>query len=276
MSSLEVAITYITADGGRTHAPMVEAEVNGLRTLLVVDTGSTDHILTTDLVEALGLQTTEGETGTDSSGAPVPSWCLATATVTLARRELRIHDLVVIPPPEPFRTGGIGGILSPQHLAAPEWAVLDMAADRFCLLEADADLADWLARSHEDGGLADRLEPAPSDGTVMTTAAIAPHEPVPTMLDTGARVTEFATSAVPGIEEGERRSVGRGVGGTERFGRAVTDRELILGSQRIPLASLVLVDGHGDALGLVGMDVLRGTVLALNGDQQRPIWWLRP
>ena len=52
---MHAAITFATADGGTTHSPLVEAQVSGVATRLILDTGATDHLLTVDLCEAADL-----------------------------------------------------------------------------------------------------------------------------------------------------------------------------------------------------------------------------
>ena len=108
-------ITFEAVDG-TTHAPLVEARVNGVRTLLILDTGASDHLLTIDLCEAAGVATEPGEPGTDSTGSAVPSWQAREVTVRIGEVDFAISEVVVIGTPPPFRSGGIGGILSPQRL----------------------------------------------------------------------------------------------------------------------------------------------------------------
>ncbi|HLE89058.1 MAG TPA: retropepsin-like aspartic protease, partial [Candidatus Limnocylindria bacterium] len=134
---LDVPITFDVGGGQTTHAPMVHATVRGTPTRLIVDTGSDAHILTIELAEAVGLAAAPGEAGTDSSGASVPSWTLGEVAVSVAEHEFALHDVVAITAPGPFAGWGIGGILSPQHLEPGAWAVLDLAAERFFMLDAD-------------------------------------------------------------------------------------------------------------------------------------------
>jgi hypothetical protein len=273
---LDAPLVFETANGP-THAPMVEAEVGGLPTRLIVDTGSTVHILTTELTERLGLTPEPGEPGTDSSGGSVPSWRLPAVEVTVAGHRFAFDDVVVITAPEPFRTGGIGGILSPQLLHPSARVVLDLRGGRLAMLEAEAaELEAWLADRCPDLQRV-VLPGVEGDGTVLIEAGVAPFAPVVTMLDTGAKVTQFAAAAVPGLEGGERSSSGRGVGGGETFGIEVHGQQLAVGNARLPIPRLMVgEDGHGDALGLVGMDLLRGTVLVVGADRDRLIEWLVP
>ena len=93
------------------------------------------------------------------------------------------------------------------------------------------------------------------------------------MLDSGGRQTQFTASTLPGLVGGQQRSSGRGVGGSEAFGSEVTGQRLRVGGAAIPLHSLHLVDAMEGRDGLVGMDLLRGTVLTVSGDATRPVLW---
>jgi hypothetical protein len=265
----------ITFDVGNqvTHAPMIEVTVGGTPTKLILDTGSTDHILTMELAEQVGLEAEPGEAGTDSTGASVPSWSLGEVEVEIAGQAFALQDVVAITAPGPFPGWGVGGFISPQHLHPGAWAVLDLAAERFFLLDAEeADLTAWLGERTPDLRLL-RLERVPGDGTILVCGAIEPFEEVVTMLDSGGKRTQFTEAAVPGTHQGPQASSGRGVGGGESFGAELRGRTLIIGEARLPLATLILSPEMDGRDGLVGMDVLRGTVLTVSGDPHRPVIW---
>ncbi|MGH2455036.1 MAG: retropepsin-like aspartic protease [Candidatus Limnocylindria bacterium] len=278
---LEEPITFDVGSGeprAQTHAPMVEARVEGAITRLILDTGSTDHILRTALAEQVGLVAEPGEAGTDSSGASVPSWRLPQVSVQIGARRFAFVDVVAIDGPPQFADWGIGGIVSPQHLHPSATAILDLVGNRFFLVDGPwTDISAWLRTRHPDMHALE-LDPVDGDGTVLIRAAVEPFDPVVTMLDTGARGTYFGAAAVPGLEGGARLSAGRGVGGTESFGHEAPDRVLLAGDARLNLRRLLvrpeMGDPAGPAAGLVGMDVLRGTVLAVSADSTHPILWL--
>jgi len=115
-----------------------------------------------------------------------------------------------------------------------------------------------------------------TEATPVVDAAIEPFPPVPTMLNTGGRGTEFATAAVPGLRGSEPDRLGRGVGGSAVAGTEVADRILRVGDARLPVRRLLVRDSIDTMLGLVGMDVLRGTVLVVSGDPARGLVWLVP
>ena len=266
-------ITFATADG-TTHAPLVEAVVNGVRTLLILDTGASDHLLTVDLCEKAGVASEPGEPGTDSTGSSVPSWQAHEITVRVGEAHFAFSEVVAIGTPPPFRSMGIGGILSPQHLQLGAYVVLDLAAGRIAMPGAVDDLDTWLADTYP-GLRTVRLPAIDGDGTVLVEAAIDSFSPVVTMLDTGAKATYVAQAAVPGLGLGGiPRSTGRGVGGTESFGIDVPGRELHVGEATLPADLLIAGHDLGTYGCVVGMDLLRGTVLVVGGPPASPIRWL--
>ena len=125
--------TPITFDVGdeRTHAPMIDVVVGGVPTRLILDTGSTDHVLTIELAQAVGLAAEPGEPGTDHAGALVESWTLGEVDVRIGGHDVTLRDTVAITGPAPFEGWGVGGFLSPQHLDPTAFAVLDLVGDRF-------------------------------------------------------------------------------------------------------------------------------------------------
>jgi hypothetical protein len=154
---------------------------------------------------------------------------------------------------------------------------LDMAGDRLIALDgAEADVADWLARRAPDFRMLS-LPREEGDATIVVRGAIEPHAPVSTLLDTGGKASDAVASAVPGLTGEATESTGRGVGGTERFGAVVTDQVLRLeGDATIPLPRLAVVDDIPGRGILVGMDVLRGTMLTVSGEPARPVFWQLP
>ena len=267
-------ITFTTADG-TTHAPLVEAVVNGVRTRLVLDTGATDHLLTLAVCDAANVATEPGEPGTDSTGSSVPSWQAREVTVSIGAMKLAFPEVIAIETPPPFERAGLGGTLSPQRLRADSYVALDLTEGGAAALLGADDLDAWLADSYP-GRRSLQLPAIEGDGTVLVEAAIDTFPPVVTMLDTGAKATYAAAAAVPGLGEGRlRRSTGHGVGGTEAFGVDVPDRVLRVGGEELPFDLVIAEHDLGIRGCVVGMDLLRGTVLAV-GPPGSPIRWLLP
>jgi hypothetical protein len=272
---LDIPITF-EAGAGRTHAPMVVARVSDVTTKLILDTGSTDHVLTIELAYAAGLTAEPGEPGTDHAGAEVPSWTLGTVPATIGDLGVTLHDAVAIAGPAPFEAWGVGGFLSPQRVHPTAHAVVDLVDDRFILLDgAVAAARAWLmARSPNLVTLT--LPRAATEQTPVVDAAIEPFPAVPTMLNTGGRGTEFATAAVPGLHGTAPDRLGLGVGGSAVPGSEVAGRTLRVGDARLPIPKLLVRNEIDSMLGLIGMDVLRGTVLMVSADPARGVLWLVP
>ena len=273
---LDAPIIFDSADGQPSHAPMVIATVHGVSTRLILDTGSSVHILTMELAEKLRLERQEGEAGTDSTGSPVSSWSLGEQPVEIGGVEFTLRDLIGIQAPSPFQGWGIGGFISPQQLHPSAWTVLDLAGERLVVVDADETrLAAWLSARASALQLL-RLRREPGDGTIQVRAAIEPWGAVTTMLDTGGKGTELVESVAMGAVGGSQQVTGHGVGGSVALGSLVTERTLAVGGARIPVRRLILRDSMEDHDALVGMDVLRGTVLAVNADTARPVFWMVP
>jgi hypothetical protein len=265
-------LLFTSPDETPLHAPMVEAEIGGVSTRLVLDTGSDTHLLTAEFAEAAGLAVEPGEAGIDHAGTEIESGTAGTVPVRIGEDTLALHSVVVIPAPPPFPGWGIGGIVSPQFLHASAWIVLDMADDALVFAETDEpELLDRLVKRHPDWRILtfDRIE----DGTTVVHAAIEPHAPIPTLINTGGRSTEFAQSALPGRPRATAERLGGGVSGADVMGARLGAAVLAIGGVRIPVADLASRDEMDGVQGMVGMDILRGTILACNADPKGRLIW---
>lgn len=152
--------------------------------------------------------------------------------------------------------------------------MLDLAVDRLIVLDGDeGEVEAWLVARSPSLRLL-RLDRLPGDATILVRAAVDPFDAVVTLLDTGGKSTEFVTAAVPGLGGGPQHGAGHGVGGGQVTGSVAEGRSLVVAGTRLAVTRMVVresMDGHD---GLVGMDVLRGTVLAVSADHRRPVLWL--
>ena len=271
-----VPITFEGADGGTTHAPLIVGAIGGVETRLVLDTGSDVHILNKELVDRLGLAFEEGEEGTDHSGATMPSWTVEDAVLALGEVEVLLCDVVSIPAPAPFPAKGIGGILSPQHLHPSAVTVVDLVNDELLLVDGPDDrVHGWLAeRSPSLATLSLRRDAQFT--SVVVRAAVRPHPELPTLLNTGGRNTEFSRDAVPGYAGAVSERLGGGVSGADVVGALVGEATIVVAGHEVPVASLALRASMHDPQGMVGMDVLPGTVLAVAADLSRRVVWQVP
>ena len=151
-----------------------------------------------------------------------------------------------------------------------------MAGDRFTALDgSEADVADWLEAA------VTRPPPAPPGAGRGRyhhpgRGAIEPHEPVHHPAGQRREGLGCCRFGGPRAERCAAESSGRGVGGTELFGAVVADQVLRVGEAPIPLPRLVVIgDVEGRGI-LVGMDVLRGTIVTVSADPALPVFWQVP
>jgi aspartyl protease len=255
---------------------VLEAEINGVATLLVLDTGSDTHLLTTEFAEKAGLPTEPGEEGTDHAGISIVSASAGTVPMQVGDITIGLESVVVIPAPPPFPSKGIGGILSPQLFHPTAWIVICMTHEELVLDESDEPaLLAWLAGRHPDFRtiVLDRMQ----DGTVVVEASFEPHPALPTLLNTGGKGTEISSSVLSEPTAGEMERVGGGVSGADVMAQRLGPSVLAIGGVRIPIPDLAARDAMEGVQAMVGMDVLRGTVLACTADPTgRVIWQLPP
>lgn len=271
-------MSYDVLSGGVTHAPLIVTSLSGLvPARYILDTGSDVHLLNEDLADELRLEKRPGEEGTDHSGATMPSWSVDDVPLALGDLTVTLRDVVSIPAPPPFPGFGIRGILSPQNLHPTAVTVVDMVADELLLVEGtDHELAGFLRDRYTDLDLL-TLDREP-DRMVVVMAAIEPFAEVRTLIDTGGKRCEFAAAAVPNLVAGDSVDLGGGVSGTRFEGGRVGSQTLVCGGARIAVPDLAIrrADIQPHVPGLVGMDVLRSTVVACAADLSRPVWWQVP
>ena len=151
--------------------------------------------------------------------------------------------------------------------------MIDLVRNEFLLVDAvDQELAAWLAKRAPALTV---LALARDERflTVVVGAAIKPHPELPTVLNTGGRDTEFSKAAVPGRHRPSEERTGRGVSGTDVIGANVGAATLVVADHELGVESLVIRARMQGPRGLVGMDVLRGTVLAVSADLSRRVLW---
>ena len=250
--------------------------VGGAVTRLVLDTGSDTHLLTRELADRTGLDLVEGEEGVDHAGNRMASWSAGTVPMRLAEADLELRDTVVIPAPAPFAAGGIGGILSPQHLHPDAWTVIDLVDNELLLVEADvASLGAWTSGRHPELTLL-ALDQADDSGVVVIRAAIRPFAEMAVLVNTGGRHTEFDTVAVPGLVASAAERIGGGVSGADVIGGFATDQTLVVGGVELAVPRLAIREGMEPPHGMVGMDVIPGSVVICAADRSRPVLWQVP
>jgi hypothetical protein len=268
-----VPITFEGLDGQTQHAPLVMGTFGEHTTRLVLDTGSDVHLLNEDLAEVLGLVKVPGEDGVDHGGATMLSWNVGTVGIDLGDARLTLNDSVAIPAPPPFHGWGVGGILAPQMLHPTAAAVVDLLGGQLILADGSDEELEAFLRDRSPGLTLVRLMRDVAASSVVVPAAIAGYSEIPTLVDTGAKRTEAATSSVPGILAGGSEMLGRGVGGDEFAGAFAGRQALVVAGQRLPVPDLAVRPAMHGPQCLIGMDVLRGTVLTCAAGVNRPVFW---
>jgi hypothetical protein len=271
----QLPITFESSDGAATHAPLIIASVGGSAPArYILDTGSEVHLLNEDLVDELGLSKIPGEEGVDHSGATMPSWDVGAVAMDLDGLEVQLPDCVSIPALPKFHEMGIRGGLSPQNLHPTAWTVIDTTANAQLLLveAADDEMADYLRAPTAALKLLTltRVREHPS---LVVNAALEGFAEIPTMLNTGGKASEYSAAALPGLSAASIERLGGGVGGSDYWGGSVGRQTLLIGGARLPINSVKLREQMHDPQGIIGMDLLRGTVLAVARDVSRPVFW---
>jgi hypothetical protein len=277
MERFSTPITFVTEDGTTTHAPMVLADVGGIATRLICDTGASEHVLTLDLARRAGAALSPDEPGTDAAGDAVPSWRLGQLSARVGDWTLSLDGAPVAQGPPPFEGWGIGGFLSPQALHPSGLVVLDLAAGNLAFTDDSPETVAGVVAQRHPALRPIQLARDPSDTTLLVRAAIDGYPEVLTLLDSGARSTSFAEDAVPGLTGGAEAVSGRGLAGREIRAPVVEGARLRVADAVLPIGSLfVTPEAHGVVQGVIGMDLLRGTVLVLAADVASPVTWFVP
>jgi hypothetical protein len=187
--------------------------------------------------------------------------------------EFALHDAVAIPAPAAFKAKGIGGILSPQRLHSSAFAIIDEIDDELLLLDADAMVIRRALLARHPGLGVFVLDRRPGDNRPIVDAAVEPHPALPVLVNTGGRHTEFEPASVPGLAGGALERIGVGVSGADVLGASAGSQILRIGGGRVALPSVMLRAGMVDPAGMLGQDVLRGTVVVVGPDSATSVLW---
>jgi hypothetical protein len=269
---LTAPITFEVTDDV-VHCPMVYATVGGVTAKFILDTGASDHVFTMEFARSAKLKSEPGEPGFDHAGVEVPSFTLGDVAAEFAGMTLELKGAFAIEGPTPFEDWGIGGFLSPHSLHPGAWVVIDLVAAELIVATAESPpMSAWLKRRHPSMDLL-LLERVAGE-TVAVMGAIEPFATVVTMLNTGSSGTEFDVAAVPGLRGAPAEASGFGLSGSGIDGEEVSGQSLRLGGRLFPLSVLLIREEMPHPPGLVGMDVLAGTVLAVGSLPGQPVLWL--
>jgi len=243
-------------------SPLVRATVRGETAAFIVDTGASVHTIASWLVDAAKMPaaasraTTTGSTGVETTVRTVSGESLHVAG---RDGDIRLGDAIVVDFPPIFAEQRIGGLLSPQLLAAAGTAaVLDLQTPRLTFGPARPATVGTRVCRNESSPFANRLYSAPA--TIGGTAGTM-------LVDTGATSSVVSASSPLGAALSTRPSTtsrAQGVGGPATVTRTVPGVSVQAGGAEttVPVA-IGNPAGACGADGLIGMDVLRRCVLVL-------------
>lgn len=272
----EVPINF-AARGQKLPVPLIPAQVCGVDGLLLIDTGSSHNALTRDFAEAHDLTNATATIGRDHAGETVTTSLAQTADWQLGEFRRPVEDAVVVAGPPPFKPLGIVGFLSPQNFFGAAHVVLDFPAGRLVALAGDANAARaWAVARYPGAELAVLPRAAgPHTQKLYVQAQLASGASVVAEIDTGGSTTEFAANLLP-AEDTDETVTSVTVSGKKRAARVVDGQTLSLGGMKFgPLKVKARPTGTGPAM-LLGIDLLRQTVLILPAAPNAPIVVLRP
>jgi hypothetical protein len=261
-------------DRSNRHVPLIRASVGDQTTLLIVDTGSTETLLTRTLVEGLRIPLRPAEPGKDHAGGFVPTWTTAgSISVQMGSYSLLMENVSVVEIPSSLKSLGIGGVLCPQTLHNDATVLLDFRNDRIQLHPGTLDEAIGynLVPELRSVAIERRRLVGEEAALVVVEGTLVPATPVSLMLNTGAYEAELA----PGLTEHPIFNVemrGRGLGGTPVQGSIAPGCEVELGGVRVALAEYMVRPQPNEIAGQLGMQALRGTRLALHARAESIRW----
>jgi hypothetical protein len=99
---------------------------------------------------------------------------------------------------------------------------------------------------------------------------------MPTLINTGGKGTEFARSVLADRPTGELERIGGGVSGADVMAERLGPAVLSVGGVRLAVPDLAARSTMEGVQGMVGMDLLRGTVLACTADPTGRVVWQLP
>lgn len=258
-------IVQHTVQGRVLPLPLVRVKIGSASTLMLIDSGSTHHVLTTAFATSHGLDVSARvEQGRDHSGGQLSLQNMGEVEVEVDGISLQLKDTLVMQGPAAFESLGIGGILSPQHMSERGVVVLDFVRGVGTLYPEVAD-GDEIMRTHHASF--EEAASAPFKG-MYVVVALDTHAPLIAYLDTGGTTSEFLASMMA-VDVGAHHE--GGVAMSERLiaGKKVPGRRIHIAGAIHENVTVLAVDEHAffkkdpRAEALVGMDVLRHCVVML-------------
>lgn len=255
-------------------SPIVTLTIAGQRASFLVDTGAGVHTFARWFVEAARLPTQPtSRTIVGSTGHENRVDVVADVSGTLSDgHTLRLAQAIVADFPPIFEQHRLGGLLSPQLLAASgEEAVLDLRAPRLTFRPMSPRAGARAAAGSGASPLVCTNRDSPFRNRLYRSRVLVEGLPADLLIDTGATRTVLSTQSSAAKALADRSVPGpetQGVGGpVVRFRRVPSVAMERGGSSTSVAVTLGATSGSCGPDGLLGMDALKGCVLVLGESQ---------
>lgn len=253
-------LTFTAAGEQVLPVPMLVVSVEGRETRMIVDTGASHHVLTSEFANALGITTQAPvEEGRGHAGDSIAAASIGDVTARAGTVVLNLEEVYQADGMSQLTALGIGGFLSPQRLAgADEVVLIDFAEEELVLSMTRSDA---LRRLTEQGRTVVRT-PLQWDGSKPFIDVAIDGENHTAELDTGGSSTEVLG------EPDEAFCTGRSMSGACIEGMAGRSVVTLAGIDFGPVdvVTVTAVD-HGEDINdtaLVGMNLLRSCALVIS------------
>jgi Aspartyl protease len=259
-------------------SPFLRVRIGEHEATFLVDSGASTHVFADWFVKAAGIpsletdSTVQGSSGKSASERTVHQLHGAWSD----GRSFNLDEAVVVSFPDFFESLHIGGLLSPQLLAAPgSAAVLNLKIPSFHFLPF-AQAVSELRRSKSSKLTLDRTRACQNPTSHFKNREyVAPVSLGPVtdlmLVDTGATKTILSRESklAQAIDmRSEPGGASESVGGEVDARRIVRDVQLVRGGAGVALDPAIgNVSAPCRAKGVLGMDALRGCVLVLGEEE---------
>jgi hypothetical protein len=276
--TFDVPLTFTGTDGSTSANALVEVEVAGQRTLLILDNGVTYQIFASPFAQQQKLPVKGRIIGaSDHAGSSISGLRLHPIPMRIGTRAISLERAAAFDLPAAFAKQGISGLISPISLIDSGYVVLDFPGKRMVALPADSTAAQsWLqSRGNKTRRITTRIDSA---GDFHFPVTLDQRYETWAALDLGAARTYF-TARYSKVTATSRDCVMTGVSG-DCVGGALSDGHdvKLAGTtyRAMPIGITDVISGSANAGfrvdGLIGMDVLRNCALALPKIPQHPVY----
>lgn len=275
----EVPLSF-EVSGQRLPVPLVSVAIEGREVPMIVDSGSTHHVLLRSFTERVDLEPRgSGETGTDSAGESVRVRPLQPVTLALGEYESTFENVLATEGPPPLRKLGVSGFLAPHRLVDRGYVVVDFPEKQLTAYRGTAGAIRARRLENQTGWT--EIGRRSDDGRFVVELALDDRDAVPAALDTGGSNTEFEVGyAADSVESssGDDSSADGCEGSVSVGGTCVESRKLPGSRVRFAGGSFEPVEarlretiGSDEVRARLGMDVARECAFAFPQTTDAPL-----